>query len=64
MNIKEILNKVDHTILTQEVTWEQVKEICDDGMRYETASVCIPPSFVRRASDYVCLLYTSDAADD
>lgn len=53
MNIKEILSKVDHTILTQEVTWEQVKEICDDGMRYETASVCIPPSFVRRASDYV-----------
>lgn len=39
MNIKEILSKVDHTILTQEATWEQVKEICDDGMRYGTASV-------------------------
>ena len=44
MNIKEILSKVDHTILTQEATWEQVKEICDDGMKYETAAVCIPPS--------------------
>lgn len=53
MNIKEILSKVDHTILTQDATWEQVKEICDDGMKYETASVCIPPSFVRQAADYV-----------
>lgn len=53
MNIKEILSKVDHTILTQEATWKQVKEICDDGTRYETASVCIPPSFVRQAADYV-----------
>ncbi len=53
MNIKEILSKVDHTILTQESTWEQVKEICDDGIKYETASVCIPPSFVKRAVDYV-----------
>lgn len=53
MNIKEILSKVDHTILTQEATWKQVKEICDDGMKYETASVCIPPSFVRQAADYV-----------
>lgn len=53
MNIKEILSKVDHTILTQEATWKQVKEICDDGTRYETASVCIPPSFVKQAADYV-----------
>ena len=53
MNIKEILSKVDHTILTQEATWEQVKEICDDGMRYGTASVCIPPSFVKQAADYI-----------
>lgn len=53
MNMKEILSKVDHTILTRDATWEQVKEICDDGMRYETASVCIPPSFVRQAADYV-----------
>ncbi|MCI8955360.1 MAG: deoxyribose-phosphate aldolase [Eubacterium sp.] len=53
MDIKEILSKVDHTILTQEATWKQVKEICDDGMKYETASVCIPPSFVKQAADYI-----------
>lgn len=53
MDIKNILEKVDHTLLTQDTTWKQVKEICDDGMKYETASVCIPPSFVRQAADYV-----------
>lgn len=53
MDIKEILSKVDHTILTQEATWKQVKEICDDGVKYETASVCIPPSFVKQAADYI-----------
>ena len=44
---------VDHTLLKQESTWEQIKEICDDGMRYETASVCIPPAFVKQAKEYV-----------
>ena len=53
MDIKEILSKVDHTLLKQESTWQQIKEICDDGIKYETASVCIPPSFVKQASDYV-----------
>ena len=53
MEIKEILNMVDHTLLKQESTWEQIKEICDDGMKYETASVCIPPSFVKLAKEYV-----------
>lgn len=53
MYIKEILSKVDHTLLKQESTWQQIKEICDDGIKYETASVCIPPSFVKQASDYV-----------
>lgn len=53
MDIKNILEKVDHTLLTQDTTWKQVKQICDDGMKYETASVCIPPSFVRQAADYV-----------
>lgn len=53
MDIKNILEKVDHTLLTQDTTWKQVKEICDDGMKYETASVCIPPSFVKQAADYV-----------
>lgn len=53
MDIKEILSKVDHILLKQESTWQQIKEICDDGIKYETASVCIPPSFVKQASDYV-----------
>ena len=43
---------VDHTLLKQESTWEQIKEICDDGMKYETASVCIPPAFVKQAKEY------------
>lgn len=53
MEVKEILAKVDHTLLKPESTWEQIKEICDDGMKYETASVCIPPSFVKQAAEYV-----------
>lgn len=53
MEIKEILSKVDHTLLAQGATWEEIKAICDDGMRYETASVCIPPSYVRQAKEYV-----------
>ena len=53
MEIKEILNKVDHTLLSQGATWEEIKTICDDGMKYETASVCIPASFVKQAKEYV-----------
>ena len=53
MDHKEILRHVDHTILTTTATWEQVKALCDEGMHFETASVCIPPSFVKRACDYV-----------
>lgn len=53
MNIKDILSKVDHTLLNPKATWEEIKNICDDGMKYGTASVCIPPSFVKRAKDYV-----------
>jgi len=53
MDYKEILGHVDHTILTTTATWEQVKNLCDEGMRFETASVCIPPSFVKHACDYV-----------
>ena len=48
MTKKDILKIVDHTLLTQTSTWEQIKEILDDGMKYETASACIPPSFVKR----------------
>lgn len=53
MEINKILNKVDHTLLKQESTWEQIRAICDDGMKYSTASVCIPPSFVKEAKEYV-----------
>lgn len=48
MEIKEILKKVDHTLLKQDATWEQIKQICDEGIEYSTASVCIPPSFVKK----------------
>lgn len=53
MDIQEILKHVDHTLLTQTATWEQIRQICDDAVRYQTASVCIPPSYVRQASEYV-----------
>lgn len=53
MEINQILSMVDHTLLKQESTWEQIREICDDGIKYETASVCIPPSFVKQAKEYV-----------
>ena len=53
MNKQEILNKVDHTILAQTTKWEDIKKICDDGMKYNTASVCIPPSYVDDAKKYV-----------
>lgn len=53
MDAKELLSHVDHTLLVQTATWEEIKGICDDGITYETASVCIPPSFVRRAKEYV-----------
>ena len=53
MNIKEILSKVDHTLLSQNATWEEIKAICDDGIKYETASVCIPASYVKQAKEYV-----------
>ncbi len=53
MDIKEILSKVDHTLLSQSATWEEIKAICDDGMKYGCASVCIPASYVRQAVEYV-----------
>ena len=52
MKIEEILSYADHTLLKQESTWEQIKAICDDGIKYRTASVCIPPSFVKDAAEY------------
>ena len=52
MDIQTILSACDHTLLAQNATWEQIRAICDDGMRYHTASVCIPASFVRQAKEY------------
>ena len=52
-DVKEILSKCDHTLLGVTSTWEEIKKICDDGMKFATASVCIPPSYVKRAKDYV-----------
>lgn len=52
MDIKEILSKCDHTLLLQTATWEEIQAVIDDGIRFGTASVCIPPSFVRRAANY------------
>ncbi len=53
MEISEILAKCDHTLLAQTATWDEIKAICDDGMKYNTASVCIPASFVKQAKEYV-----------
>ena len=53
MDVKNILSKCDHTLLGQTATWEQIRKICDDGMKYETASVCIPPCYVKQAKEYV-----------
>ncbi len=53
MKFSDILKRVDHTLLLQTSTWEEIKEICDDAMHYHTASVCIPPCYVKQAKDYV-----------
>ena len=53
MDVKEILKHVDHTLLLQPSTWEEIKQICDDAMEYGTASVCIPPSYVKQAAEYM-----------
>ena len=52
MTLKEILSKCDHTLLAQTATWDEIKEICDDGMGYHTASVCIPASYAKQAKEY------------
>ncbi|MBQ8414258.1 MAG: deoxyribose-phosphate aldolase [Clostridia bacterium] len=53
MELRDILSKCDHTLLLQGSTWEEIKAICDDGIKYGCASVCIPASFIKRAKDYV-----------
>ena len=51
--LQSILSRVDHTLLSQTATWEQIKAICDDGIKYGCASVCIPASYVKQAAEYV-----------
>lgn len=53
LDISNILSKCDHTLLSQTATWDDIKGICDDGIKYSTASVCIPPSYVKPAKEYV-----------
>ena len=53
MELKEILSRCDHTLLSQTATWEEIRAVCDDGMKYGCASVCIPASYVKQAADYV-----------
>ena len=53
MDISQILAKCDHTLLAQTATWEEIKAICDDGIKYATASVCIPAAYVKQAKEYV-----------
>ena len=53
MELKDILSRVDHTLLSQSATWEEIRAICDDGMKYGCASVCIPASYVKQAAEYV-----------
>lgn len=53
MELKDILSKCDHTFLSQTATWEEIRALCDDGMKYGCASVCIPASYVKQAAEYV-----------
>lgn len=53
MNIEKILSHCDHTLLAVDAKWDDIKQICDDGMKYKTASVCIPASYVKQAAEYV-----------
>ena len=53
MELKELLHHVDHTLLTQTATWSEIQQICDDGLHYGCASVCIPPSYVKQAAEYL-----------
>ena len=53
MDHAKLLNKVDHTLLAQSARWEEIRQVCDDAIRFKTASVCIPPSYVNQAKGYV-----------
>ena len=51
--MKEILMRVDHTLLRQTATWEEIRKICEEGIAFQTASVCIPPCYVKQAKEFV-----------
>lgn len=53
MDIQSILARVDHTLLSTTATWEEMKQLCDDALKYKTASVCVPPAYVRQCADYL-----------
>lgn len=53
MDRENLFQAVDHTLLAQTATWEEIRQICDDALAYHTASVCIPPSYVKRAAEYL-----------
>lgn len=53
MEKRELLSRLEHTLLKQTATWEEIRRICEEGMKYQTASVCIPPCYVKRAKEYV-----------
>ena len=55
MRVEEILRHVDHTLLSQTATWEEIRKLCDEAIEYQTASVCIPPSYVQQAKEYVAV---------
>lgn len=53
MDINKIVSKVDHTLLKVDATWNDIKKLCDEAMEYKTASICIPPAYIKRAADYL-----------
>ncbi|MCR5651073.1 MAG: deoxyribose-phosphate aldolase [Lachnospiraceae bacterium] len=53
MDIQKILSSCDHTLLLQDATWDEIRVICDDAKKYKTASICIPPCYVKKASEYL-----------
>ena len=64
MELKDILAKCDHTLLTQTATWAEIKGVCDDGMKYHTASVCIPASYVKVNGDIYAKIQYNYAPDE
>ena len=53
MTYQDVLSKVDHTVLKQTATWADIQKLCDDAVKYQTASICIPPAYVKQAAEYL-----------